>query len=123
MFADAEGEGVAGPTPVASLTPNKASFRLPIPTGEGQEQPITTGKSSLTSVMLSSKWQTDGSTFNKVQISGSFFGIRLVILTVLNTMQIFKINSKYQVIRRVQSALDATCEHLCRKEVWFFMPR
>ena len=37
MFADAEGEGVAGPTPVASLVPDQAAPRLPLPSGKGDE--------------------------------------------------------------------------------------
>ena len=42
-FTEAEGEGKSGPTPVATLGDGH-SFRLPIPTGKGEE--LEVGKRS-----------------------------------------------------------------------------
>ena len=39
MFSGAKGEGEDGPTPVATLG-DGPSFRLPLPTGEGQETEV-----------------------------------------------------------------------------------
>ena len=39
MVTEAEGEGQVGPTPVASLG-DGPSFRLPVPTGQGQEKEV-----------------------------------------------------------------------------------
>ena len=43
MFTEAEGEGQGGPTPVASLG-DGPSFRLPAPTGHGQETEVAAAK-------------------------------------------------------------------------------